>query len=160
MGKLIPLVIIAVPLIEIAGFVLVGHILGVAGTLALVVLSTAWGLTLVRRQGFSTLIRLQEVVARRQTPVQPLFEGLCLGLAGALFIIPGFFTDLVALGLLIPALRRRLFRLIGRRVTIRGDDDGPDPGATVINGEFQEIAGEIEPPGQSRWRPPGSPFRP
>ncbi len=113
------LVFIAVPIIEIALFIQVGDWIGVGPTLGLVVLSAVAGVMLMRVQGLQTLARLQANMAEGGDPVNPLAHGALLLLAGMLLLVPGFFTDAVALPLLIPAVRSRLIRWGAARVTVQ-----------------------------------------
>ena len=93
------------PLLEIIGFIIVDRWLGIVLTLLLVVGSTVFGFFLLRVLGLFALLPK----ARRQfTDKQFLGELVnvpLIGLAGLLFIIPGFLTDIVGLLILIPGIR-------------------------------------------------------
>ena len=68
-------------------------------------------------------------------PGRTIGDAMLVGLAGILMIIPGFFTDFVAILLLIPAVRTALFRFVGRRanvVDIRTTTVRPAEGPAVI----------------------------
>jgi UPF0716 protein FxsA len=148
---------IGVPIIEIAVFIEVGERIGLWSTLAIVVLTAIAGTTLLRLQGLSTLRRAQEAMARNQLPLKEVFDGLCLLVAGALLLTPGFVTDAMGALLFIPAVRAGLRHLIGRYILSRHDVhvhqhwehretrwDGQDtpPQGDVIDGEFEEIEDE------------------
>ena len=55
----IPLFLLALPFLEIAGFVIVGSQIGVLYTLALVVASGILGAVLLRIQGFGIMARIR-----------------------------------------------------------------------------------------------------
>ncbi|MFQ5974043.1 MAG: FxsA family protein, partial [Alphaproteobacteria bacterium] len=93
-GRLLLLVLVGVPLIEIAVFIQVGGIIGLWPTIAVVVLTAVIGAALLREQGSATLTRAQREMAERRIPVRELFDAVCLLLAGALLLTPGFVTDL------------------------------------------------------------------
>ncbi|MEA1677806.1 FxsA family protein [Nitrospirillum sp. BR 11163] len=141
----LPLFLIAYLLAEIAAFAWVGEKVGVLGTVALVVLSTAVGLWLVQRQGLDALRK----VARSTPGEAPVvaWDGLCLATAGVLFTVPGFISDLAGLALLLPPVRRTLLgqaqRLSGTRFTVRtaggGTYGGPARPITVIDGDFVDV---------------------
>ncbi len=97
------LLILLFPLAEIAIFIVVGGAIGLARTLALVVISIAVGLEMLRDAGAMTALKLQR---QRGNHAAILAEGGTRMLAGLLLLIPGFLTDLAAIPLLIPALRR------------------------------------------------------
>jgi len=100
------LLVLMFPLAEIAVFILVGKAIGVIPTLALIVASSALGLTMLRDAGMLTALRLQR---RAENQAAILAEGGARMAAGLLLLIPGFLTDLLALGVLAPSVRRFLF---------------------------------------------------
>lgn len=166
MPALAVLAILALPLAEIAAFVLVGGEIGVLATLAWVVLAILLGAALLRDQPMRAVVETRAAVARREPPARPLFDALCRTIAGILLIVPGFVTDALALLLLLPPLRGALYRAIAgstrarMSVKVSGLDDPDPPGPRrpqVIEGEFTEV---VEPPRESGWRPPSSNPRP
>ena len=167
MPTLILLAFIAVPIIEIAVLVEVGDAIGLWPTLGAVVATALFGTWMLRRQGLSALTRAQASLNRGTFPARAVFDALCLVLAGALLLTPGFVTD--AAGLLLTApparavLRRRLLswlRTHGRvRMPGMNDpfDEGGRSGGVVIDGAFEEI--DPDPPaaagpGSSPWTRP------
>ena len=46
--------------------------------------------SLVRSQGLSTLMQVQQKLARGEAPGQEIVEGMMLAMAGILLVIPGF----------------------------------------------------------------------
>ncbi len=149
---------VLLPLIEIALFVLVGGWLGLWPTLGLVVLAAVAGMALVRNQGFAALRDLQRSAQGMGDPARPLAHGALIVLAGFLLLLPGFFTDLLALPLLVPPLRRLILRQLAARVvvasaTVRTTRRWPGPGADIIDGEATEIPPEAPP--LPRNRPSG-----
>ncbi len=134
MALLILAALIVVPMAEIALFIQVGGAIGLWPTLAIVVLTAFAGTALLRAQGTSTLNRARESLDRGVFPVAEVFDGLCLLVAGALLLTPGFFTDTVGLLLFVPAVRGGLRELLWRWLRARGD----------VRVRFEEMAdGEI-----------------
>ena len=135
------LLLLAIPVAEIAVFIQVGSRIGVGMTLLLVLASAVFGIWLVRTQGFAAATRVQAMIARGESPALGMLEGLALLAAGVLLVIPGFVTDLAAFVLLIPPLRRGIIRFYLRRVRVEGTVvthhiPGPDkPGSTPLEGE-------------------------
>jgi UPF0716 protein FxsA len=156
MGLILLLALIGVPILEIAVFIEAGERLGLWPTLAAVVLTAVVGTALLRLQGLSTLARVRESLDAGQLPVAEVFDGICLLIGGALLLTPGFVTDTLGFLLLIPAVRHALRRWCQHRLMERGQvrmwSDGRPPGAgppgggqsPVIDGEFEEVAGEDE----------------
>ncbi|GAB4511904.1 MAG: hypothetical protein Tsb0026_15370 [Sulfuricaulis sp.] len=134
------LLLLLIPVAEIAVFIQVGSRIGVGMTLLLVLASAVFGIWLVRTQGLAAATRVQAVMAQGESPALGMLEGLALLAAGVLLLIPGFVTDLAAFALLIPPLRRGIIRFYLRRVRLEGTvthhAPGTDkPGRTPLEGE-------------------------
>jgi UPF0716 protein FxsA len=113
------LLLIALPLGEIAMFIAVGNAIGILPTIALVVLAAVGGIAVIRWQGLQTLRRLQASLEAGGDPTGPLAHGALVFVAGVLLFIPGFLTDIVGLLLLIPGVRAALIRRGAARTTVR-----------------------------------------
>ena len=144
--------LIVVPMAEIALFVQVGGAIGLWPTLAIVVATAVAGTALLRAQGVSTLRRAQASLDKGVFPVAEVFDGLCLLVAGALLLTPGFFTDTVGLLLFVPAARALLRELLWRWLRARGDVRVRFE--EMANGEIIEAEYEIHDE-DGRRRPPG-----
>lgn len=118
-------VILALPLIEIAGFVIVGSEIGVLATVGLVVLSGIVGAVLLRIQGFGMLTRLRADAESGRDPSRQLVHGVMILVAGMLLVIPGFFSDIVGLLLFIPPVRDLAWRWLKDRITVATAFTGP-----------------------------------
>ena len=141
--------LLALPLIEIAGFVLIGPYLGVAGTLAEIILTGMLGMAIIRRQGFETLVRLRAAATAGETPLPVAADGGARVLAGLLLTVPGFFTDAIGLLLLIPPVRAlavawmlRWLARSGARAHVAG---AATPDRTVIEADYEIVDREIPP---------------
>lgn len=160
MPVILLIVFIAVPIAEIAIFIEAGDQFGLWPTLGLVILTAILGTSLLRYQGLRTLHRVQKSLEQGEMPVGEVFTGLCLLIAGALLLTPGFLTDAVGFALFVPALRRALSGLVLRALSARGavwvdgqpPPNGPPPhprrgaGDTIIDGDFTEVPDEPAPP--------------
>jgi len=146
MALLILLVLIGTPVLEIAVFIEVGDRFGLWPTLAGIVATAVFGMAVIRAQGLAVVARAQENLRAERFPALEIFDGLCLLLAGAMLITPGFVTDTFGFLLLIVPLRRLAGRLAWRYAEARGftvaGTTGPRPGWNgdgVIDGEFEDI---------------------
>lgn len=165
MGLIIFLAMLSVPIIEIWLFIEVGGWIGVGPTIGIVIVTAIAGTALLRHQGLGVIRRVQDSLERNELPITEVFDGLCLLVAGALLLTPGFATDCVGFLLFLPPFRRALAAWIGRylvtsgRVHVmhggpgsggrgpggRGPGDGPrrgpggPGGGPVIDGEFEEV---------------------
>ena len=113
------LILVGVPILEIALFIEVGGEIGLWPTLAIVILTALAGTVLMRLQGLQALSRLQASLETGGDPVGPIAHGALILVAGMLLLTPGFFTDTVGLLLLIPPVRETLIRRGASRMTVR-----------------------------------------
>ncbi|MGV3574461.1 MAG: FxsA family protein [Devosia sp.] len=118
MIRFIPLLLLALPLIEIALFILVGRAIGVLPTLGLVILAVVVGGFVLRQQGLGVLNRMRTNMQTGTLPGQTLFDGMLLALAAVLLIIPGFLGDFIAILLLLPPVRGWLYKTLTRNITV------------------------------------------
>ena len=118
MRLLLPILILAWPLAEIAAFVVVGSHIGVLATIALVIATSIAGGMLMRVQGLGALRRIQDVTERCELPGRELVHGAMILLAGLLLLLPGFLTDMLGILLFIPPLRDAVWRMLRGRVHI------------------------------------------
>jgi UPF0716 protein FxsA len=51
-------------------------------------------------------------------PARQMGEAMLIGLAGGLLLLPGYFTDLVGLLLLLPWTRGLIYRLLARNLKV------------------------------------------
>ncbi len=136
--RLIAVGLVVILLVEIALFVQLGGRLGVGLTVTWLVLAALLGGILIRVQGWMTLLRGREALARGQLPALEMLEGLALVFAGILLIVPGFFTDLLAVLLVIRPLRRALLlAFIPRRPPPPPPRGGPPTRGRVLDGEYR-----------------------
>ena len=135
------LLFFTVPLAEIYVLLEVGQIIGVLPTIGLVVLTAVIGVTLIRAQGLSTLMRAHQSLDRGELPAVPMLEGAFLLVAGALLLTPGFVTDTIGFLCLVPPLRRHLIEtFLARRLAagmVHTEPPPRDPRRRAIDGEFR-----------------------
>ena len=121
-----PLIIfMLVPIVEMWILIEVGGWIGALPTIALVVLTATLGLSLLKRQGLSTLMSARRKMAEGSIPASELVSGVMIAVGGALLLTPGFVTDAIGFALLIPQTRQwLLFKLIDRyrdKIIIEGE---------------------------------------
>lgn len=143
------LLALGLPLVEIALFVLVGRQIGVLPVLGLVVLAAVAGVALMKSTGPATARRVQAAMSGRENPLAAAGGAAFRMVAGLLLVAPGFFTDAVALLLLLPPVQRMLIARVASKGTIR-----MSASSAVIDGEAVEI--EI-PPRAAAGDEPGLP---
>jgi UPF0716 protein FxsA len=152
--------------VEVALFVAVANLVGLAWALALVVAGSLAGGWLLRREGVRGWRRFRQALDAGRPPGREATDGL-LGLVGALLlVVPGFLTDVAGLVLLTPPVRalsrgwvRRLAEsrvspavagdLFGpRRVRVRRGASPADPAPPPADTSGDVVEGEIVDPRQ------------
>ena len=138
MFKILFLLFLIVPLIEVVILIQVGKAIGAGYTVILIIGTAALGAALLRWQGLATLARVRLSMDQGRLPATELIEGLLLLIAGALLLTPGFFTDALGFLALLSGLRKfvaeaLLTGFIQRRVHPRRDDQGE-----IIEGQHRE----------------------
>mgnify|MGYP000034110654 CR=1 FL=1 len=112
------LIFIIVPIVEMWLLIQVGGLIGAVPTIAAVLLTAVLGLAMLRRQGLSTLLRVNQRMDNGELPAQEMLEGVVLAVSGVLLLTPGFFTDVLGFAGLTPMLRRSLVRRLVGRVNV------------------------------------------
>lgn len=163
MPFLLLLLFIGVPIAEIALFIGIGGEIGLGWTLACILATALLGTALVRQQGLQTLARARSAMAENRMPIGEVVAGICILVAGALLLTPGFLTDALGFILLIPPLRTLLVKGAVRQMQARGQfTSAPDretwgarhggSGGPVIDGEFEEVSSHSANPDEtSPW---------
>jgi UPF0716 protein FxsA len=134
--------LIAVPLAEIGVLIRLGEGIGLWPTLLAIVLTAVVGIWLLRRQGFATLSRAQASLEAGRLPLAEIFDAVCLLLAGAFLLTPGFITDSLGGLLLLPPFRTLLRFALGALLARRLAPGAPEGG--VVDGEFRVLTEEPE----------------
>lgn len=145
MTRSLPLLFLVGMGAEIASIIWVGGMIGTVPTLLLMLLGGVAGLKLIKSAGMSAAAALR-------TPVNSpaLLQGLgaqaaAQSVSGLLFLLPGFFSDIIGLLLLLAPVRRWL----GSRFQVDTNAGRPADDRRferVIEAEAIEISGKIEPP--------------
>jgi UPF0716 protein FxsA len=144
------LAFIVVPIVEMLVLIRVGSLFGAWATVGLVLLTAMIGISVLKVQGIGTLRRAQEKMQEGQIPAFEMLEGLCLAVAGAFLLTPGFVTDTLGFILLVPAFRSLIAGYFQRRSIGGASIDmsshanfsakaqsGPEKKSPVIEGEFK-----------------------
>lgn len=160
--RILFLLFIVLPIVELWLLFKVGGVIGFLPTVALVLLTGALGVHVLRRQGFNTFRRAQDRLQSGQLPGQEIIEGFFIAAAGALLLTPGFITDVAAVVFLLPFTRRLIVRHLlrsGSIAAMTGQTSGftfmhmggsrPQSGSTgghdVYEGEFTREQPAVKP---------------
>ncbi len=134
-------IFVLIPIIEISLFIEIGSIIGSFYTITLIFLTAIVGVFFVRQQGISTIQKLASQLRNLEAPVQTMFEGLVILIAGILLITPGFFTDALGFLGLIPVSRIIFIKLVASYMLSRYGNQNNQHDST-IEGDYIEIDDE------------------
>jgi len=141
------IIFIILPIIEISIFIQIGSFLGTFNTVLLIFLTAALGIYFVRQQGLSVFQKITYELQNQQIPMQGMFDGLVILIAGILLITPGFLTDVLGFLCLMPMTRYYLLNIIknilSKRYRNMHNKQKKDVQKT-IDGEYIEINEEDE----------------
>jgi len=154
----LPFFLLALPLMEIAVFVVVGRQIGALATVGLVLLSAVAGGLLLRHQGFGVMARIRAETEAGRDPSRHLAHGAMIVVASTLLIVPGFITDIAGLLLFLPPVRDLAWRRLKDRITVVGGF-GMGPGRGAGPGRRPERTIDLDSDEFSRKPNPDSPWR-
>ncbi|MFC4346697.1 FxsA family protein [Kordiimonas lipolytica] len=137
MPLIIFLLILALPVAELAILIDIGEEIGALSTVALCILTAAVGLSIVKRQGIRVFQEMQAASRDGGALGASLVHGFFLAIAGVFLFIPGFMTDFVGALLLIPPVRLALGKLGMAQFVVRRGQARPHE-TIIIEGEYWE----------------------
>jgi UPF0716 protein FxsA len=114
MRRILLLLFIIVPALEMYTIIQVGSAIGGWPTFLLIIGMGFMGAYLLKRQGLRTLQQIRDELSMGIPPGDTLLEGACILIGGTLLLSPGFLTDIIGVLLLIPFLRRPVKALLKR----------------------------------------------
>ena len=133
---LLLILLVALPIAELAVLVQVAGSIGVLDTIGLLILVSVVGVWLAKRAGLGVVARLRDTTARGEPPSRELADGALILLAGVLLVLPGFISDVIGILLLLPPVRALVRTVLLRRLRNRGD-------VVVVSGHGRDAAGAV-----------------
>jgi UPF0716 protein FxsA len=106
---------IGLPIIELALLFELHGIVGFLPTVLLVLLTGVAGAALVRRQGISILLKIQQELSIGNLPAPQMIDGVMVLISGALLVTPGLITDVAGFLLLVPYVREKIRMLLKKQ---------------------------------------------
>jgi UPF0716 protein FxsA len=118
--------LLLLPFVEIAVFIAVALELGVLAALALTILTSLAGMSVIRHAGRSEVARVRDAFGDRTiSRVELDGRGFLTVLGGFLLVLPGFVTDILGLLLLLPPTQQWIRTALRRVVTRARPTSGP-----------------------------------
>jgi len=139
--------LLVMPVLELWLIIKIGSHIGAWYTIGLLFLSVILGIKLLKQQGFSTLLKINQKMAAGENPAEDALGGILLAFGGLMFILPGFISDAIGLLCVLPPTRYLLVRYWLKKagnafVHVPVNRSGDPHNEDIIEGEFRREAPE------------------
>ena len=144
--RILPFIPLAWFVLEVVLLVKVGQAIGALAVVGLLFAAGLAGSLLLRHVGTSVITSLMARDPTGRTSLERLRSAGWQVAAGLLLVLPGFASDIMALLLFLPPVRRLLAGLLPRTTQVRTR-------SAVIEGEYRDMTPEEPPPSFPGQRP-------
>jgi UPF0716 protein FxsA len=148
MVGLLVVLFLLTPVVEIYVIIQVGQAIGAVPTIALLIVESALGAWLVKREGRRAWEALRLAIGSGRAPTGELADAALVLVGGTLLLTPGFVTDIVGFFLILPLTRPLARRVLGWLIARRA-------GVVVVRHFGQAPSGQRGPSGGGPQRPAG-----
>ncbi|MEV6288577.1 FxsA family protein [Kribbella sp. NPDC051770] len=135
--------LLVVPIVEIYVIIQIGQVIGGWPTVALLLIESALGAWLIKREGRRAFSALRTALETGRMPGKELADAALLLVGGTLLLTPGFVTDIFGFFFVLPftrpLARRVLSGFLGRRVV---SQLGGNPITGFMPGTFRPPSAE------------------
>jgi UPF0716 protein FxsA len=118
--SMLAVLLLVVPIVEIYVIIQVGEVIGAPATIVLLIVESALGAWIVKREGRRAWAALTGSFNTGRPPTRELADAALVLVGGTLLLTPGFVTDVVGFFFVLPftrpLARRGLSWLVARRV--------------------------------------------
>ena len=140
--------------VELSLLVWLGSHLGILMLILLLIGSSLLGIVIIRARGWYSLTRVKQKLTQGELLTDTIFSSLRWLVAGVLFVIPGFVTDILACILLSPLGRYMINAFISSRFvvfqqnifntdrTVYSSQNNPPRDSEIFEAEFEKEADE------------------
>jgi UPF0716 protein FxsA len=112
---ILALLFLVVPLVELFVIIQVGREIGALNVVGLLLLMSVLGGWLMKREGLGVMRRIQTQLQQGEVPGREIVDGFLILFGGALMLTPGFLSDIIGIGLLLPPVRAVVRGVLARR---------------------------------------------
>ena len=120
----VDLVITDLDMPRMGGIELIQNIRSKNQELPIIIITAVVGAALAKHQGLAALQRIQRAMQNGEDVGRSLVEGALILVAGVMMLLPGFMTDAVGIGLLLPPIRGILAGVVVARARTRMERGG------------------------------------
>jgi UPF0716 protein FxsA len=136
----IAVVLLLLPAAEFLVFLVIAWAVGLLPALGLMLLTSFAGAFVLRRVNRGQFSEFRRMLHNREATARATQRGgLVVALAGILLILPGFITDFLGAGLLVPPLRRRIGATLGQAMQRKPQPTGPGAVIDLAPSEWKAI---------------------
>ena len=140
--------------VELSLLVWLGSHLGILMLILLLIGSSLLGIVIIRARGWYSITQVKQQLTQGELPTETIFSSLRWLVAGVLFVIPGFVTDIFACVLLSPLGRYLINTFIRSRFvffqqnifktnrTFYSSQGNPPRDGEIFEAEFEKEADE------------------
>ena len=144
------LLLFGIILIELLVFVKVSNYFNLFSTILGSIITTCIGISTIRHHGISLLNGILPEIQNQTADSEFVFTKIHFFLAGSLLVIPGFFTDLLGILLLLPITRKAIKllcialmqHLFGKKY--QAEVKIPENAGPIIDGDYRNVTRENE----------------
>lgn len=136
MFKVLFLLFLIVPIIEISVLVQLAGVIGGWTTILLVICTAFLGAKMVKQQGLETLAQIKQKSATGHIPGEELFSGVCILISGVLLLTPGILTDVLGFALLTPLVRQRMAKVLKQKIHLFAANSGQGQAFSFTSQQF------------------------
>lgn len=127
---------------EISLIIMIGSTIGALGVIVSMIIISILGIWLIRLQGVMTVFNIQKQIQAGIFTVKELTAPIIMLIAGILFLIPGFLSDILAVLLIIPFTRKILQNLVldllfSKFISANSRQQSNRSGDTILDVEFE-----------------------
>lgn len=141
-----PLLLLALPFLELITLIELGSSIGSFSTVAYVIVTAILGTALLKRQGLAMIQTIHQTRASASGLSQQWFrDEFAIAVSAMLLIIPGLITDTLALIVAIAPLRRSCLKIFGVTPTTPPPEPSRPGDRQILEGEYEVKESSQEP---------------
>ena len=111
--KIIPIVLLLIPIIEIILFIEVGSVIGSFNTILTIVITAVVGIYIIKYNAAVYMSEIRSKLMKGLRPDKEILSGIIVFICGIFLLLPGFLTDFIALLFLYKPIRLFSIRKFG-----------------------------------------------
>ena len=105
------LIIIGLPILEIAVMIKIGQQIGTFNTILIIFFTAIVGISYAKLEGLNTIKSGMVNLYKNKIPFYEILSGASIAIAAVLLILPGFISDTVGFLFLVPVTRKIIINL-------------------------------------------------